>query len=90
MEQDSGRSRFFTVFRLAAPVCVVAWRLLSRSPSEAWRDWILVLALLDLTSTAAGPGKVRTLAFAVATAFLLGLYCWGQGPHTLRLLGMGP
>jgi hypothetical protein len=88
--EEDARRRFASALRLAAALAIAAWRLFSRSPSDAWRDWILILALLDLISTAAGPGRVRAGAFAAATAFLLGLYGWGQGAQTLRLLGLLP
>jgi hypothetical protein len=84
------RSRLLAGLRLAAPLAVAVWRVSTRPASEVWHDWLLIVSLLDFVSTLSGPGRARSAAYAAATAFLLGIYLWGQGPHALRLLGVLP
>ena len=75
-------------WQVAAATALLIWRLADLAASHYWRDWIIVFAVIWIWTELKPKSPAYPLVLTTASAYLLGIYVWGNLPHALAALGM--
>jgi hypothetical protein len=76
-------------WELAIPLGILFWRLATESPSEYWKDWMLLASLFWIYTVFQSKSTSWPVVTVTVMAYLLGIYLLGQVPHALAVLGIG-
>ena len=88
MINEPGDRRFLIGERIAA-LSLIVWRLVAAPPAAYWKDWMILVAVYWLYTTFVPRSNAWTTVTTTLTAWLLGIYVYGQLPHALAVLGIG-
>ena len=77
-------------FEIAAAAGLLLLRLFTQPLVDIWWDWVVILALFWIITVFTRESRAWPVISLVTMLLLMTIYAWGQIPHTIGILGIGP
>lgn len=87
-QADYKTSMKSAAWQIAAALGLLLWRLADQPATQYWRDWMVVFAFVWIWTAVKPKSTTLPVILTTASAYLLGIYMWGNLPHALAAFGV--